>query len=57
MNSHTKESGQRIKSDRNDESVNDVPETVFGKMGCGWLESALAEVQSVPPDVELVDLH
>ncbi len=23
----------------------------------GWLESALAEVQSIPPDVELVDLH
>lgn len=23
----------------------------------GWLESALAEVQSNPPDVELVDLH
>jgi len=23
----------------------------------GWLESALLEVQSMPPDVELVDLH
>lgn len=23
----------------------------------GWLESALAEVQSIPPDVELADLH
>lgn len=23
----------------------------------GWLESALTEVQTMPPDVELVDLH
>jgi hypothetical protein len=23
----------------------------------GWLESALAEVQAMPPDVEMVDMH